>query len=114
MNEATVAVVSDVVYDAMVVNLDVPADDRFQMFATPVRIYDRTFPGIERTSETVFIEVTMRRGRSPEKKRAFYAGVASGLAQRAGMKSSDVFIVLHENERIDWSFGSGIAQYEPA
>jgi len=33
--------------------------------------------------------------------------------ERAQIAKSDVFIVLHENEKIDWSFGNGIAQYEP-
>jgi 4-oxalocrotonate tautomerase len=113
MSEATIATVSDVVYEAMVATLDVPSDDRFQLFSTPSRVYDRTFPSIARSADTIFIDVTMRRGRTPEKKRAFYAAVAAGLASRAGMKAADVFVVLHENEPIDWSFGDGVAQYAP-
>jgi len=105
--------ISDVVYEAMHITMNVPADDRFQMIASPRRVFDREYLSISRSDDTVFIEITLRSGRTPDVKRAFYAALASGLEERAQIAKSDVFIVLHENEKIDWSFGNGIAQYEP-
>jgi phenylpyruvate tautomerase PptA (4-oxalocrotonate tautomerase family) len=57
----------------------------------------------------VFVEITLVRGRTVEKKKALYAAVAKELGA-AGVRPDDVFVVLHETERADWSFGNGEAQ----
>jgi phenylpyruvate tautomerase PptA (4-oxalocrotonate tautomerase family) len=105
--------ISDVIDDAMRSTIDVPANDRFHLFSTSERIYDRSYLGIERSDGTIFIEITLRSGRAVEKKRAFYAAIANGLHERLGTRKEDVFIVLRENDLPDWSFGNGIAQYSP-
>jgi len=105
--------ISDVIDDAMRTTIDVPRNDRFHLFTASDRIYDRSYLGIDRSDGTIFIAVTLRKGRTVEKKRAFYAAIADGLHERLGTRKEDVFIVLNENDLPDWSFGNGIAQYMP-
>jgi len=105
--------ISDVIDDAMRTTIDVPLNDRFHLFTASNRIYDHSYLGIDRSDGTIFIAVTLRKGRTVEKKRAFYAAIADGLQERLGTRKEDVFIVLNENDLPDWSFGNGIAQYMP-
>jgi phenylpyruvate tautomerase PptA (4-oxalocrotonate tautomerase family) len=113
LDDARRAIVSDCIQEALVAAFSVPPDDRFHIFASRAgaRVYDRSYLGIERTDGTIFIAVTLRRGRTVEQKRAFYASLARLLSERAGIAPADVFAVLTENGSEDWSFGDGIAQY---
>lgn len=106
--------VGDAVYDAMVVTLNVPKDDRFQIISEHAErnlIIDPTYLGIHRTKDCVIIQVTLNEGRTLEAKRAFYKAVADGLNQRLGLRREDVFLSLVEVKRENWSFGNGEAQY---
>jgi phenylpyruvate tautomerase PptA (4-oxalocrotonate tautomerase family) len=106
--------VSDAVQDAMVATIDVPAADRFHVFGehAPERlIIDPTYLGVERGAGALIVEITMRGGRSVEKKKALYRAIAGNIHDRLGVRREDVMIVLTENELIDWSFGNGEAQY---
>ncbi len=106
--------IGEVVYDAMIATLNVPADDRFQIIAEHAEndfIVDKTYLGIARTDDAVVIQVTLNAGRSVEMKRAFYKAVADGLHERLDMRREDVFINLVEVTKENWSFGNGEAQY---
>jgi phenylpyruvate tautomerase PptA (4-oxalocrotonate tautomerase family) len=103
----------EVIYDAMRATLDVPADDRFQVI-TEHRggdlVADPTYFGINRTADCVFIQVTLKSGRTVEAKQAFYRAVADGLHDRLGLRREDVFINLVDVAKENWSFGNGAAQ----
>ena len=106
--------IGDVVYDAMIATLNVPKDDRFQIITEhPAEglIFDRSYLGIERSGDCVFIQVTLNTGRTIEQKRAFYQAIADGLHQRLNHRREDVFINLVEVVKENWSFGNGEAQY---
>jgi phenylpyruvate tautomerase PptA (4-oxalocrotonate tautomerase family) len=106
--------VGDVVYEAMTRTIDVPQNDRFQVISEHAAgglLFDRTYLGIERTADCVFIQVTLNEGRTVEKKRAFYKAIADGLHERLHLRREDVFINLVEVKKEDWSFGNGEAQY---
>ena len=106
-------VIGDVVHDAMVDTIGIPAADRFQLIdvhSDAMRLYDRHYLDIERGNDCVFIEITLRHGRTPAMKRALYKAIADGTHARLGLRRQDVMIVLRENELIDWSFGDGEAQ----
>jgi 4-oxalocrotonate tautomerase len=104
----------DVVYEAMIKTINVPANDRFQVITEhPPEdlIIDRSYLGIERTAECVLIQVTLNEGRATELKKAFYKAIADGLHERLGLRKQDVFINLVEVKKENWSFGNGEAQY---
>ncbi|HET9158658.1 MAG TPA: tautomerase family protein [Myxococcaceae bacterium] len=106
--------VGDVVYEAMIQTINVPANDRFQVITEhPAEelIIDRTYLGIERSADCVLIQVFLNEGRTTELKKAFYRAIADGLNQRLGLRKQDVFITLVEVKKENWSFGNGEAQY---
>jgi phenylpyruvate tautomerase PptA (4-oxalocrotonate tautomerase family) len=112
------ATVGDVIYDAMRATLNVPEDDRFQIFhqhSSTELMLDPTYLGITRSEECLVIQVTLNAGRTLAMKQAFYKAVADGLHARLEVRREDVLINLVEVPKENWSFGNGIAQYaDPA
>ena len=112
--EAYRKAVGEGVHRAMVETIDVPEHDRFQIITghdSASLIYDRTYLGIDRSDDTVLIQLTISAGRSLEKKRALYARIVALLMERPGVRPQDVFINLVEVAPENWSFGNGVAQY---
>jgi phenylpyruvate tautomerase PptA (4-oxalocrotonate tautomerase family) len=106
--------IGEVVYDALVGELNVPKDDRFQVITEhhgPGLVIDPTYLGVARTAEAIIIQVTLNEGRTLLVKRSFYKAVADGLYLRAGLAREDVVISLVEVPKENWSFGNGEAQY---
>ena len=111
-----VAQVGEIIYRAMLAELNVPKDDRFQIVAQHAPaglIFDRDYLGIHRTDDCIFIQITLNGGRSVELKQRFYRAVAEGLHRELKLRLEDVFISLVEVNKEDWSFGNGEAQYVP-
>jgi phenylpyruvate tautomerase PptA (4-oxalocrotonate tautomerase family) len=105
--------IGESVHDAMVETIGIPADDRFQVVtehAETTLVADPHFLGIER-HDPVFVNITLRAGRTVEQKKALYARIVALAAERAGVRPADVLIALVENQLADWSFGNGVAQY---
>jgi phenylpyruvate tautomerase PptA (4-oxalocrotonate tautomerase family) len=106
--------VGDVVYQAMISALGAPPNDRFQIIAEhgpDGLIMDKTYLGIERSSDALILQLTLNEGRSVDVKKAFYKAVADGLHTRLGLRREDIFISLVEVKKENWSFGNGEAQY---
>ena len=106
--------ISQGIYDAMAAVLNVPANDRFQVInehGPDGLIYDPKYLGIERTDDVIFIEIVLSQGRTLDQKKAFYRTVADTLARNPGVRQEDVFIVLVEVVKENWSFGKGLASY---
>jgi 4-oxalocrotonate tautomerase len=106
--------VGRVVYDAMLEALGVPKNDRFQVITEHSRAslqFDRTYLGIERSDDCVFLQITLNAGRTLEVKKRFYKAVADGLHEKLNLRREDVFINLVEVQKENWSFGNGEAQY---
>ena len=61
--------------------------------------------------DLVIIQITANNTRTVTQKQAFYARVATLLAESPGLRSEDVFINLVEVAKENWSFGNGEAQY---
>jgi 4-oxalocrotonate tautomerase len=113
-SEAELDAISDVVHEAMVAELDVPQRDRFQIVneRTPRHLrFDPDYLDIDRDEGFVLIRITLAVGRATDAKQAFYRRVAGLLAERIGMRTEDVAVVMVENAREDWSFGRGQANY---
>ena len=106
--------IGDSVQEAMVEQLNVPARDRFQIVTQHTAAtlqFDRHYLDIERSDRFVMVRVTLSAGRSTEAKSAFYRRLAELLAERTGLRTEDLAVILVENERADWSFGRGQASY---
>lgn len=106
--------VGQIVYEAMTSVLNVPKDDQFQVIAEHQQanfVVNPRYLGIERSRDTIFIQITLNTGRSTELKKLFYASLAAALHDRAGLRLEDVFISLVEVPKENWSFGNGVAQY---
>ena len=108
----TLRALGDAVHDALVAAVGIPADDRFQI-VTPATdetlVADPDYLGHHRERPAI-VEITLSAGRTNDQKRDLYARIARG-AEAAGVRPDDVMVVLHENQRVDWSFGGGIADY---
>jgi len=108
--------IADGVHAALVETFQVPADDRFQLIHQHEPhefFYDPGYLGVKRSDDVVFIHVTASRTRDTATKKKLYAAIAARLARDPGLRPQDVQVVLGPNEREDWSFGNGLAQYVP-
>jgi phenylpyruvate tautomerase PptA (4-oxalocrotonate tautomerase family) len=104
------------IHDAMVATIDIPADDHFQVITEhdkSLLVADPHYLGVARSEGAILVQITLRSGRSDDKKRALYRTIVENLQARAGVRKEDVLVTLVENEPIDWSFGNGVAQYAP-
>jgi 4-oxalocrotonate tautomerase family enzyme len=66
---------------------------------------------VHRDDGLVFVDITMRSGRTSEQKQALYRRIAELASRYADTEPRNVFVTIHENDLPDWSFGDGIAQY---
>ncbi|MEV5015594.1 tautomerase family protein [Streptomyces sp. NPDC053780] len=103
------------VHDALVETLGIPHDDRFQVLtghdgARGTLRYD-DYLGVHRDEGIVFVAITLRAGRTSERKQALYRRIAELAETYAGTEPRNVFVTLTENTSADWSLGHGIAQY---
>lgn len=108
--------VGDIVYRAMTTEINVPADDKFQIIsaheATELNI-PKSYLGIEYSAGIVFIQITLNAGRTTELKKKFYRRIADDLHAELKVRKEDVFISLVEVDKENWSFGHGEMQYGP-
>jgi 4-oxalocrotonate tautomerase len=113
-SDAELDAISDAVHEAMVAELDVPQRDRFQLITEHRPRYLRFDPNyldIDRDEGFLLIRITLAAGRATDAKQAFYRLLAGLLAERTGMRTENLAVVMVENEREDWSFGRGQASY---
>ncbi len=104
--------ISDGVHRALVEVIGIPEKDRFHLIHEldgEAFIFDRDYLGIDRTEDIVFIQITLRAGRSRELRVALHQRLAALLAEAPGLRPEDVFITLVENDYADWSIGRGEA-----
>jgi 4-oxalocrotonate tautomerase len=113
-SEAELDAISDAVHEAMVAALDVPERDRFQIITERRPGYlrfNRDYLDIDRDEGFVLVRIALAAGRRTDAKQVFYRRLAELLAERTGMRTENLAVVMVENEREDWSFGRGQASY---
>jgi phenylpyruvate tautomerase PptA (4-oxalocrotonate tautomerase family) len=111
---AYLAAVGEAIHAAMVETINVPADDRFQIFSehTPEGLVsDAGYLGISRTDDIVVIQITLNAGRTLDQKRALYRALADRLARDPGIRKQDLLVSLVEVPKENWSFGNGEMSY---
>ena len=105
--------IADTVQDVMLDVFATPPRDRYQIITEhPVGhiIAEDTGLGYERTEGVTVIQI-FQQGRSVEQKKAAYRELADRLAAGCGIKPTDLIVSVTANERADWSFGLGRAQF---
>jgi len=104
----------DSVYRALRDTFNVPEDDQFmtitQHDAADFR-YGKSYLGVARSDDLVFIQITANNTRTLEQKKALFARTAELLAESPGIRPEDVFVNLVEVVKENWSMGNGLAQY---
>ena len=108
------AKIGDLVYEAMEQELNVPKDDKFQIITRHNESelnYAKSYLGIDYSDGIVFIQITLNDGREVDLKKKLYARIANDLNQILDIRKQDVFIILVEVKKENWSFGNGEAQY---
>jgi phenylpyruvate tautomerase PptA (4-oxalocrotonate tautomerase family) len=104
------------VQEALIDAIGIPPDDLFQVLTSHDGVtgafrYDRDYLGVHRDDGLVFVDITMRSGRTSERKQALYRRIAELASKYADTEPRNIFATIHENDLPDWSFGDGIAQY---
>jgi 4-oxalocrotonate tautomerase family enzyme len=111
--EAYRQAIFDSLYRAMREALGVPEDDQFMTIsehdAANFR-YGAAF-GVARSDDLVYIQITVFNSRTAEQKKALFRRVASLLGDSPGIRAEDVFVVVHEAAKENWSVGHGLAQF---
>lgn len=106
--------VGEIVYNAMLEEINVPADDKFQILShhgASELVFPESYLGIEYSPGIIFIQITLNEGRSKALKQAFYKRIATDVSEQLAVRIQDVFISLVEVNKENWSFGNGEMQY---
>ena len=105
--------IADTVQDVMLEVFAAPPRDRYQIITEhPVGqiIAEDTGLGLERTDGVTVIQI-FQQGRTSEQKQAAYAQLARRLGEDCSVRPEDLIVSITANERADWSFGLGRAQF---
>jgi 4-oxalocrotonate tautomerase len=111
--EAYRQAIFDGLYRAMRDSLSVPEDDQFMTItehdAANFR-YGAAF-GIIRSDDIVYIQITVFNSRTAEQKKALYRRIAELLGESPGIRAEDIFVIILEAAKENWSVGHGLAQF---
>ena len=115
-DQATLGGLGRAVHEALIDAMDIPVDDPFQVLASHDRTtgtfrYDPDYLSVHRDDGIVYVDITMRSGRTDEQKKTLYAKIAELAGRYTDTEPRNVFVTIHENQFADWSFGNGVPQY---
>jgi phenylpyruvate tautomerase PptA (4-oxalocrotonate tautomerase family) len=105
--------IADLVQDVMLDVFAAPPRDRYQIITEhPVGhiIAEDTGLGLERSDGVTVIQI-FQQGRTVEQKQAAYEHLAKSLDAAGLVRPADLIVSVMANDREDWSFGLGRAQF---
>lgn len=112
--EAYRQAIFDGLYRAMRETLNVPEDDQFMTITEHDAANFRTSAscyGVNRTEDTVYIQIIVFDSRTAEQKKALFKRTAELLGDKPGIRPENVFIVIQPSAKENWSVGNGVAQF---
>jgi 4-oxalocrotonate tautomerase len=111
--EAYRRAILDGLYRAMRETLHVPENDQFMSITEHDEANFRSGAafGVARSEDLVYIRMIVFDTRTAEQKKALYRRIAELLAESPGIRPEDVFVVLVESAKENWSVGHGLAQF---
>ncbi|EME44945.1 hypothetical protein DOTSEDRAFT_170021 [Dothistroma septosporum NZE10] len=104
---------ADTVQKCSLDHFNAPPRDRYQIITQhdpDELICEDTNLGFKRTDKLVFIQI-FQQGRDAATKQKLYKELAKSLKESCGLEGSDLIITVSRNEKEDWSFGNGEAQF---
>jgi 4-oxalocrotonate tautomerase family enzyme len=111
--EAYLQAIFDGIYRAMRDTLNVPEGNQFMTItehdAANFR-YGAAY-GVDRSADVVYIQITVFSTRTGEQKKALFRRIAELLAESPGIRPEDVFAIVHDAAKENWSVGHGLAQF---
>ncbi|MEM1047325.1 MAG: tautomerase family protein [Pseudomonadota bacterium] len=111
--EAYRQAIFDNLYRAMRETLNVPEDDQFMTLTEhdAANIRQGAAFGVQRSDDVVYIRIVVFDTRTTDQKKALYRRLTELLGDDPGIRPEDVFIVLTESAKENWSVGNGVAQF---
>ena len=110
---AQLRTLADTVQEVMLDMFAAPPGDRYQIItehAVGHIIAEDTGLGLERSDGVTVIQI-FQQGRNAEQKQAAYDQLAKRLDAAELVRPEDLIVSVVANEREDWSFGLGRAQF---
>lgn len=103
----------DNLYRAMRETLDVPEDDQFMTISEhgAANFRHGNAYGVARSSDVVYIQITVFNSRTVEQKKALFGRIAKLLGENPGIRQEDVFVNILDAPKENWSVGYGLAQF---
>lgn len=111
--EAYRQAIFDSLYRAMRETLSVPEDDQFMAISEHEAAnfrYGNCY-GVARSADVVYIQITVFNTRTVEQKKALFRRAAELLGESPGIRPEDVFVVIYDAAKENWSVGHGLAQF---
>jgi len=112
-SEAELKTLLDAAHRAVLSAFEVPQRDRYQIVhenKAHHMVIEDTGLNLTRTRDLVVVRV-ITSPRAEEQKQRFYADLSRELKESCGIESSDLMVSITTNNKGDWSFGNGVAQY---
>ena len=105
--------IGDSLYRALRDALNVPDDDQFMTITEHDAANFRTGNGygVARSADVVYIQITVFNTRTAEQKKALFRRIAELLGENPGIRPEDVFVVILDAAKENWSVGHGLAQF---
>lgn len=107
--EAYRQAILDSLYRALREALDVPEDDQFITISEHAAgnfRYGAAF-GVNRSDDLLYINITVFNTRTAEQKKVLFRRIADLLGASPGIRSEDVFVVIADAPKENWSVGRG-------
>ncbi len=112
-SESELKTLLDAAHRAVLTAFKVPQRDRYQIVHENKgyqMVFEDTGLDLPRSDNLVMVRV-FTSPRSSEQKQCFMAELCRELKESCGIQPSDVMITFITNDKGDWSFGNGVAQY---
>lgn len=105
----------DSLYKALRNTLNVPEGDEFMTITEhdPANFRHGNAFGIERSSDVLYIAITLFNTRNIEHKQALFNQIAALLTENPGVRPEDIFINIYDTPKENWSVGHGDMQFGP-
>ena len=112
-SEAELKTLLDAAHRAVLSAFDVPSRDRYQIVhenKAHHMVIEDTGLNLTRTRDLVVVRV-ITSPRPEQQKQRFYAELSRELKESCGIEGSDLMVSVTTNDKGDWSFANGVAQY---